>query len=111
MDERPNEEIPLDDLIEITPSPSEEGEGREEVHVEVTFPPAPYEVYLIDPPPVEGESDDTVIYPSVQLVDRPFFTTPFSDYSVAEGLGLSVIMILYLIVIVRIIKGGFSWLR
>lgn len=43
-------------------------------------------------------------------VDRPFLTTPFDDYTVVEGLLLLILLILVINWVVKIVKGGFSWL-
>ncbi len=42
---------------------------------------------------------------------RPLFTTPFSDYTVTEGLLLLLLLCLVAQSCIRMLKGGFSWLR
>lgn len=42
---------------------------------------------------------------------RPLLTTPFSDYNVTEGLLLLLLLCLVAQFCVRMLKGGFSWLR
>lgn len=46
-----------------------------------------------------------------QDLDHPFFTTPFSDYSVVEGLLL--LLVVFVAVIkpcINMVRRGFSWL-
>lgn len=111
MNERENLDIPEVDVVEITPDPVESPLVSDSGNVIITFPPQPYEVIIKNPSPVEGESGQIVEYPQVQLVDRPFFTTSFEDYSVSEGLTLTLILIIFAFIIYSIIKGGFRWLR
>lgn len=47
---------------------------------------------------------------TVELVDRPFLTTPFEDYSVTEGFLLLLLVCIFISVCARLLKGGFSWL-
>lgn len=42
---------------------------------------------------------------------RPLLTTSFADYSVTEGLLLLLVLGLVLSVCVKMVKGGFAWLR
>ena len=46
----------------------------------------------------------------VELPDRPFFTTPFEEYTVTEGLLLLLVVLLVIRWITGMLKGGFSWL-
>lgn len=41
---------------------------------------------------------------------RPFLTTPFDDYTVTEGLLLLLLLLSVVIVCVKLVKEGFSWL-
>lgn len=43
-------------------------------------------------------------------IDRPFLTTPLNEYTVTEGLLLLILLILVINWVVKIVKGGFSWL-
>lgn len=52
---------------------------------------------------------ETTIVEVVDL-DRPFMTTPFSEYSVLEGLLLLLALITVIQMCIRMIKGGFWWL-
>lgn len=42
--------------------------------------------------------------------ERPALSTPFAEYTVAEGLLLALLLCVVGNVIVRMLKGGFSWL-
>ena len=48
---------------------------------------------------------------AVTVIDhRPFFSTPLDDYTVSEGLLLLIAVILFLNLLGRALKEGFSWL-
>ena len=40
----------------------------------------------------------------------PFLTTPFADYTVTEGLLLTLLLLAFLAFCNKVVKGGFSWL-
>lgn len=42
--------------------------------------------------------------------EHPFLTTEFSDYTVTEGLLLSILLCLIVGFCIKMIRGGFSWL-
>lgn len=44
------------------------------------------------------------------VVSHPFFTTPFADYTVSEGLSLLILLVLLLCILIKCIKEAFSWL-
>lgn len=46
-----------------------------------------------------------------QTLDHPALTTSFQDYTVTEGLLLLILLAAFAAACVRILKGGFSWLR
>lgn len=47
----------------------------------------------------------------VIVVDsRPFLTTPFSEYSVTEGLLLTLVLIVLVSQVIKFVKGCFAWL-
>lgn len=46
----------------------------------------------------------------VMDLDRPFLTTSFEDYTVTEGLLLLLLLLVFLKVCTKVVKGGFSWL-
>ena len=44
------------------------------------------------------------------VLDHPFLTTDFSDYSVSEGLLLLLLLFAVISFCVKLLKGGFYWL-
>ena len=59
-----------------------------------------------DPLPVTLTNEDPL---AVTVTDvRPFFTTPLDEYTVSEGLLLLIAILLFLQLLARILKGGFS---
>lgn len=61
-------------------------------------------------PVQEPTAPETVIAEVVELPDRPFFETPFSEYTVTEGLLLLLVVLLVIRWIVGAVKEGFRWL-
>lgn len=75
--------------------------------------PADVELFLTEyqqePEPIEDAQNAEL--QALEVLERPFLTTSFEDYSVTEGLLLLIVLILVIRVFANIIKGGFSWLR
>lgn len=46
---------------------------------------------------------------TVQIDSRPFLTTPFTDYSVIEGLLLIIILLIIIIYLLYLLRKGFKW--
>jgi len=46
-----------------------------------------------------------------QTVNHPMLTTPFEAYTVTEGLLLLLLLCAFLSACVKLLKGGFAWLR
>ena len=46
-----------------------------------------------------------------ETADHPMLTTPFEDYTVAEGLLLLLLLSVFVSACVKLLKGGFAWLR
>lgn len=46
-----------------------------------------------------------------KAVDHPLMTTPFDDYTVTEGLLLLLLLSVFVAACVKLLKGGFAWLR
>jgi len=46
-----------------------------------------------------------------QVQDHPLLTTSFQDYTVTEGLLLLILLSAFAAVCIKILKGGFQWLR
>ena len=54
------------------------------------------------------EQEETV---ETAEIDHPFLSTPFSDYTVAEGLLLALVLTVIITAVIKFVKGCFSWLR
>lgn len=52
--------------------------------------------------------DDT--YTIIEDTQHPLLDTPFSEYTVTEGLLLILVISIVFVCIVKIVKWGFSWL-
>ena len=64
--------------------------------------------------PVEVVGMDTVLerLETIQVaVDHPMLETPFADYTVVEGLLLLLLLSVFAAACVKMLKGGFAWLR
>lgn len=61
--------------------------------------------------PGQQEVSEPVTY-EITVTDepRPFLTTDFADYSVSEGLLLSLLLLAFISCLWRILRGAFSWL-
>lgn len=46
-----------------------------------------------------------------QMADHPMLTTSFQDYTVTEGLLLALLLSVFISACVKMLKGGFAWLR
>ena len=108
----PVEVITVDDLLDRltgtdqdeTAEPSQEEEFPEE---ETSEEPAAAE-------PVEVAGMDAVLkYLEVirQTEEHPALTTPFEAYTVTEGLLLLLFLSVFVMACLRMLKGGFKWLR
>ncbi len=67
-----------------------------------------------DPPPMEILGMDKLLAHAEtiqQTLDHPLLTTSFHDYTVTEGLLLLILLAAFAAVCVKILKGGFQWLR
>ena len=71
-------------------------------------------VMEVDTGPMENKGMDKLLtYAETiqQTLDHPALTTSFRDYTVTEGLLLLILLAAFAAACVRILKGGFSWLR
>ena len=46
-----------------------------------------------------------------QTADHPMLATSFQDYTVTEGLLLALLLSVFISACVKMLKGGFAWLR
>jgi hypothetical protein len=59
----------------------------------------------------EGEQLEVIETMEVlEDTSNPFLTTPFEDYTVTEGLLLTILMVAFIMFCINVVKGGFSWL-
>ncbi len=81
----------------------------------VTEEPAAEEPLVeADPLPLEVLGMDKLLEHAEaiqQALDRPLMTTSFRDYTVTEGLLLLILLAAFAAACVKILKGGFQWLR
>ena len=97
----------IDRLVQSTGTETEEALPAEEpVSGEVLPEPDS------DPPEIVG-MDKLLTYAETiqQALDHPALTTSFRDYTVTEGLLLLTLLAAFAAACVRILKGGFQWLR
>ena len=57
-----------------------------------------------------GDMDDVQEQLQVQEDPRPFLTTPFEEYSVTEGLLLTLFLCVFAKTLIKVLKEGFYWL-
>lgn len=111
--------VSVDELIDRLVQSGQEGEAVEE--------PPPEEEQLpeedaqtgdlimeVDTGPMEIKGMDKLLtYAETiqQTLDHPALTTSFQDYTVTEGLLLIILLAAFAAACIRILKGGFSWLR
>ena len=103
--------VSVDELIDRLVQSADTGE--EAPPAEETEEPVPEEV-LPDPDPLEITGMDKLLIrveAIQQTLDHPALTTSFRDYTVTEGLLLIILLAAFAAACVRILKGGFSWLR
>ena len=103
------EVIRVEELLDLlTASGEEAAEGEEPAGEE----PAAEEPAEPEPLEVAGTDEILTLLETIHqdLAPRPFLTTRFEDYSVAEGLLLLLLLWAFLSFCVKLIKGGFSWL-
>lgn len=111
----PVEVITVDDLLDRLT-----GAGRDEEPFQETEEEAdPWDEFLFNGgEPIEVIGMDTalkrleIIQQTIQrTVDHPALTTPFEDYTVTEALLLLLSLSVFVAACVKMLKGGFAWLR
>ena len=114
----PVEVIPVDDLIDrllgVNQGETEEPpQTEEEAPMEDEEPPVNDAVFN-NGEPIEVVGMDKVLkhLETIQgTVDHPALTTPFEDYTVTEALLLLLFLAAFIAACVKMLKGGFAWLR
>lgn len=97
----------IDRLVQSASTEAEEAPPIEETVPEEVLPEP-------DPDPLEVVGMDKLLtYAETiqQTLDHPALTTSFRDYTVTEGLLLLILLAAFAAACVRILKGGFQWLR
>lgn len=98
QEEEEPEEAPPADADELP----EEGDQTGDIFMEV------------DTGPMEIKGMDkllTYVETVQQTLDHPALTTSFQDYTVTEGLLLLILLAAFAAACIKILKGGFQWLR
>lgn len=99
----PVEVISVEDLLEHLTAAAEE-EPVEEVPAEEETPPEPLEV--------AGTEETLQILQEIrqELAAHSLLTTPFTEYTVTEGLLLFLLLAVFLSWCGKLLRSGFSWL-
>lgn len=111
--------VSVDELIDRLVQSGQEEEATEELPPEEEQLPeegdqtdVPFMEVDTGPMEIKG-MDKLLTYAETiqQTLDHPALTTSFRDYTVTEGLLLLILLAAFAAACVRILKGGFSWLR
>ena len=108
--------VSVDELIDRLVQGSQDEETCEEAPPEETEPlPGEGDLFTeVDTGPMEIKGMDKLLtYAETiqQTLDHPALTTSFQDYTVTEGLLLLILLAAFAAACIRILKGGFQWLR
>jgi hypothetical protein len=108
--------VSVDELIDRLVQGSQDEETSEEAPPEETEPlPEEGDLFTeVDTGPMEIKGMDkllTYVETIQQTLDHPALTTSFQDYTVTEGLLLLILLAAFAAACIRILKGGFQWLR
>ncbi len=104
VDELVDRLIQSADTGEENPAPEEPAEEPVTEEPPVETDPLPLEVLGMDKLLTHAEAIQ-------QTLDHPLMTTSFRDYTVTEGLLLLILLTAFAAACVKILKGGFQWLR
>ena len=107
--------VSVDELIDRLVQDTEPGEEEASLD-EPVEEPGEVDILLpeVDTGPMEIKGmDKLLIYAETiqQTFDHPALTTSFQDYTVMEGLLLLILLAAFAAACIKILKGGFSWLR
>jgi len=113
------EVVTVEDLLDRLAGESQGGNETEEPLLEEepsdTAPGNDFPAAIIDGGPIEVVGMDKVLNRletiQQQTADHPMLTTPFEDYTVTEGLLLLLFLSVVVAACVKMLKGGFAWLR
>ncbi len=114
----PVEVVTVEDLLDrLAGESQEDGQTEEPPQEEETTDSSPESglpAAQVDGGPIEVVGMDKVLkhLETIQgAVDHPMLTTPFEDYTVTEGLLLLLFLSVVVAACVKMLKGGFAWLR
>ncbi len=115
----PVEVVTVEDLLDRLAGESQEDGQTEEPPQEEeapsdSSPESGLPAAQVDGGPIEVVGMDKVLkhLETIQgAVDHPMLTTPFEDYTVIEGLLLLLFLSVVVAACVKMLKGGFAWLR
>lgn len=108
----PVEVVTVEDLLDRLT-----GVGQEETEEKLPQEEEPDFSELEEPAaaePMEVIGMETILSPLEalqQTADHPALTTPFEDYTVTEGLLLLLLLSVFVAACMKMLKGGFAWLR
>jgi len=96
-------------------APAEDEPAPEETSEEAEPPGVIHSSYILDETSlavVQGMDELLQRTETIQqTLDHPLLTTSFQDYTVTEGLLLLVLLAAFAAACVKLLKGGFQWLR
>ncbi len=115
--------VSVDELIDRLTQTGDTGEEDAAPAEPAAEEPLPGEGEIVVEDPVPGLIGDAIdllldirggmknVETIQQTLDHPFMTTSFQDYTVTEGLLLLILLAAFAATCVKILKGGFQWLR
>lgn len=108
--------VSVDELIDRLVQGSQDEETSKEPPPEETEPlPEEGDLFTeVDTGPMEIKGMDKLLtYAETiqQTLDHPALTTSFQDYTITEGLLLLILLAAFAAACIKILKGGFQWLR
>lgn len=106
----------IDRLVQSTDTGEEDADPDEPASENSAEEPGEGDLFLpeVDTGPMEIKGMDKLLtYAETiqQTLDHPALTTSFQDYTVTEGLLLLILLAAFAAACIKILKGGFSWLR
>ena len=106
----------IDRLVQSTESGEEDASPDEPAPEEPAEESGEGDILLpeIDTGPMEIKGMDKLLTYAETIqhtLDHPALTTSFQDYTVTEGLLLLILLAAFAAACVKILKGGFQWLR
>ena len=105
----------LAQALEVPPERAALALGALRQPVSLTAGPEGEQVEVPIDPPEEGLTERLSLRQQLerleQTADHPMLATSFQDYTVTEGLLLALLLSVFISACVKMLKGGFAWLR